>query len=263
VFIRNYKEVDNCALDTYNLPYPSVPTAARIQKLSGFGNSWLELSILFGRLELLITGGLFGEVGDDHIHGFLGPSIKCIQKLNHQVTDKIKFEILLPSTIQPTIMEERLQRNYSKSASSFKWSYHSHKFAQKGYRTLNPLYIDEDSVAGISSYIVCCVSKKIFNQDDFDHLIMKIKKTSKITEDMLPITDDLNFLKRVEDNTEKTKNLVVTCIINLGTGLFINNGMDPQQIINGETATNLYNQAIKYKCESSNKKVIQLKVYLK
>jgi hypothetical protein len=80
---------------------------------------------------------------------------------------------------------------------------------------LNPLYIDEDSVAGIASYIVYCVSKNIFNPDDFDHLVMKIKKTSTITEDMLPVTDDLKFLKRVEDNTEKTTNLSVTCIRNL------------------------------------------------
>lgn len=122
VFIRNYKEVDNCALDTYNLPYPSVHTAASIQKSSGFGKSWQKLGILFGRLELLITGGLFGEVGDNHIHGFLGPSIKCIQKLNHQIPDKPKCEILLAITIQPTIMEERLRINYSRSASSFKWS---------------------------------------------------------------------------------------------------------------------------------------------
>jgi hypothetical protein len=59
------------------------------------------LSILFGLLELLNTGGLFGEAGYNHIHGFLGQSIKCIQQHNHQFIDKTKFEILLASAIEP------------------------------------------------------------------------------------------------------------------------------------------------------------------
>jgi hypothetical protein len=75
------KALDPCSLDTYKVPYYSQPTPRKIPNSNSNGNSWFELSIIFQRLELLVSGTIFGEVGSDNVCGYLGPSLTPLKNI--------------------------------------------------------------------------------------------------------------------------------------------------------------------------------------
>jgi hypothetical protein len=69
-FIRNGTALDPCAVNTYSLSYPTSLVLKILPKSSYKRITWNEIVILYGRFELLVIGGVYGELDDPVINAF-------------------------------------------------------------------------------------------------------------------------------------------------------------------------------------------------
>jgi hypothetical protein len=88
-FIRNGTALDPCVINTYSLSYPTSLVLKVLPKSSYKRITWNEIAILYGRFELLVTGGVYVELDDPIIKAF-----------NVEDLDSKKLEMLLPTAIQ-------------------------------------------------------------------------------------------------------------------------------------------------------------------
>ncbi|KAI9364580.1 hypothetical protein BD770DRAFT_378448 [Pilaira anomala] len=110
--------------------YP-VNLVAKIKNKTEKGKSWFELSIFWGRFEMLLTGGICGSKMSNDVVPFLGSNVPLNENIYVNCHDngvKAHFQV-------------RSLRNWIKLSSSFEWACISSRFHRKGFATVNPLNI--------------------------------------------------------------------------------------------------------------------------
>lgn len=114
LYLRDLNAIDDYAIEQ-DYPYPDTPVAL-VHTKSEKGRIWKELSIYWGRYELLITGGLYGtKNGIDGINAFLGPSLPKTSP-----TFDLGNMTIMKSIISSKIKQrERRLRNYGKMAVNY------------------------------------------------------------------------------------------------------------------------------------------------
>ncbi|CDH55776.1 predicted protein [Lichtheimia corymbifera JMRC:FSU:9682] len=104
-----------------------------------FKKTIYELSIFFGHLEFLCTGGFWGEWTSNELTTFLGSSIRGLpqsMKASNNTTN-----IFITATAQRSSSSTRLFREYGYMlASNSALGCHSSQFANSGFYPVNPLY---------------------------------------------------------------------------------------------------------------------------
>jgi hypothetical protein len=88
-FIRNGTALDPCAVNTYFLSYPTSLVLKVLPKSSYKRITWNEIFILYGRLELLVTGSVYGELDDPIINAFDVEDLdSLLQKIRDATADR-------------------------------------------------------------------------------------------------------------------------------------------------------------------------------
>lgn len=88
--------LDPCAINTHTMNYPDTLVVKILQK-SFKRTTWRELSIMYGRLELLVTGGIYGSTTG----GILGSSLGANLKITKPTSTEISAKIYL---VQPSLL---------------------------------------------------------------------------------------------------------------------------------------------------------------
>ncbi|CAO3654373.1 unnamed protein product [Cunninghamella echinulata] len=238
LYVRDLTDIDDCAV-VQEYPYPQTPIA-NINKKTDRGKVWKELSIFWGRYELLVTGGLYGsKSGVDGVNAFLGSTLPNITSSFNMDKMTILTSIKVPEVVQ----RERRLRNYSNMASTFFWSFHSKMFFDKGYKTTHPLHIhldirennDQSSLSSLPS----------FNQSI--HLnIYLIKKIIEGNINKMEINRAIEIFK-----SGSARSL---CPVSTSDNPFIS--------LTTDDICSLYNLRLASHCTSKDKKNIQRKLYL-
>ncbi|KAG1148672.1 hypothetical protein G6F37_004276 [Rhizopus arrhizus] len=73
-YYRNNSYIDESAMTTMMDKYP-VNLVAKIKNKTEKGKSWFELSIFWGRFEMLLTGGICGSKMSNDVVPFLGSNV--------------------------------------------------------------------------------------------------------------------------------------------------------------------------------------------
>ncbi|RCI04568.1 hypothetical protein CU098_012995, partial [Rhizopus stolonifer] len=119
VYYRNEENIDSSATHTLNDPYYDMPVGV-IRDKNEKGKAWFEVSVFYKRYEILITGGMLGEMGSNQLNPFLGPSVpfsNLTSKKRRSTTN-----IIIPYKKQDSLLRERNLRNWTKPSASFKWA---------------------------------------------------------------------------------------------------------------------------------------------
>jgi hypothetical protein len=126
VFIRNDLEIDPCAINTTNISYLAAPTV-RILQRSYKRNTWHKLVIMYGRLELLVTGGFYGRADSSTggMRAFLGANVDFKNSLNVNDESSILIVSEASHNNNRVMQEERLPQNYARRAANYNWGFRS------------------------------------------------------------------------------------------------------------------------------------------
>ncbi|CEP15054.1 hypothetical protein [Parasitella parasitica] len=127
VYYRSNSYIDGSAMTTMMDKYPVNPVAKRKNKTEK-GKSWFELSIFWGRFEMLLTGGICGNKMSNDLVPFLG--------LNVPLEELVDGESLISDNIYvnghgdgvKAHLQVRNLRNWTKLSSSFDWACISSRF---------------------------------------------------------------------------------------------------------------------------------------
>ncbi|GAA5812882.1 hypothetical protein MFLAVUS_006341 [Mucor flavus] len=258
-FIRNDRDTDPCAIDTDLMTYPETPIVKIVQK-SYKRTTWHEMVILYGRLELLVTGGIYGDTKSSSLKSFLGAPLKIKRPTNSDSEPNIYLvQRELPEG--HIIKEERLLQNYSRQSAHYKWGFRSTRFSVKGFTTLNPLYINTTSLEFAASLILKCLAYNSFTIEDQKEMVTAIHEAAAVYSLSIPRGEsDLEYLRFLESNCNAKFDVVISAAIQLIDGLLLS--LRPQTVVDGTLATSVYNNVIKYRCNLVNNSRISREVFL-
>lgn len=133
--------------------------------------TWQELSILYGRLELLVTGGMYGSTTGRILGSFLGANLKITKPISTEISAKIY--IIHPSLLS-VFREERFLQNYVRLAANYKWAFRSTRFSSKGFKTVNPLYTGKNNMERAACLILRRLAYNDVTTDDQEQIISLI-----------------------------------------------------------------------------------------
>ncbi|GAA5815964.1 hypothetical protein MFLAVUS_009483 [Mucor flavus] len=258
VFIRNENSVDPCAINTHTMNYPDTSVVKILQK-SFKRTTWQELSILYGRLELLVTGGIYGFTTGGILGSFLGANLKITKPINTKISANIY--LIQPSHLL-VFQEERLLQNYARLATNYKWGFRSTRFFAKGFKTVNPLYTGNNSIKRAASLILRCLAYNhatAYDQEQIISLIHEAAADHSI--EIFRIADDLGYLRMLEPSCSTKFKVVIWAAKKLINGLSLRHL--PQTAISGSLATSVYSDVIAYRCNVINKSNVSQEAFLK
>ncbi|GAN08029.1 hypothetical protein MAM1_0186d07535 [Mucor ambiguus] len=110
--------------------------------------TWNKLHILFGKLDILVTGALLGS-NNEEFNAFLDASIPSLKKNS---TDFLLFSPEKPAIGIPCV---RMLRNYRKATSMERWLFKSEIFVNLGFSTPDQLNLQCPAVyVKITSHLV-------------------------------------------------------------------------------------------------------------
>lgn len=145
-----------------------------------FKKTFYELSIFFGHLEFLCTGGFWGEWTSSELKPFLGSSIRGLpQSMKGSNTTT---NIFVTATAQRSTFSTRLLREYGNMASNSALGCHSSQFANSGFYPVNPLQYDDHpatsstngrSINSIFSFILRCIAAGTVKKEDIVDLLRR------------------------------------------------------------------------------------------
>ncbi|KAI7878510.1 hypothetical protein K492DRAFT_117466, partial [Lichtheimia hyalospora FSU 10163] len=139
LFWHNRPDVDDCA-NNESIAFSVTPNAA-IKTKTMFKKTFYELSIFFGHLEFLCTGGFWGEWTSSELKPFLGSSIRGLPQ-SMKGSNITTTNIFVTATARRSTFSTRLLREYGNMASSSALGCHSSQFANSGFYPVNPLQYD-------------------------------------------------------------------------------------------------------------------------
>ncbi|KAI8057383.1 hypothetical protein BDF21DRAFT_497634 [Thamnidium elegans] len=158
--------------------YPN-NVVGKVKNKTERGKSWFELSLFWGRFELLLTGGLTGSRKTSDITPFLGPNVpfKELFDSDSLISDHIYIRCNCDGIAAN--YQVRNLRNWMKLSSSYEWTCISRHFYEKGFKTTNVLAIrDSTPLNTIVSIILSHISyRKKFEEEDY-HEILNLFKSS-------------------------------------------------------------------------------------
>ncbi|KAI8328222.1 hypothetical protein BD560DRAFT_417399 [Blakeslea trispora] len=116
---------------------------------------YFELTLRFGFVESLATGGFFGSIDDSYFSPFLGSSI---QELSTQITAAI--ETISTSSVyilkEPVahVCNNRSLNQFYKSHARNNWGFFSQRFEDEGFSPANPLQFGSENVMQVAASLV-------------------------------------------------------------------------------------------------------------
>ncbi|KAG2229482.1 hypothetical protein INT48_004684 [Thamnidium elegans] len=178
IYYRNDASIDESATATTMDKYPN-NVVGKVKNKTERGKSWFELSLFWGRFELLLTGGLTGSRKTSDITPFLGPNVpfKELFDSDSLISDHIYIRCNCDGIAAN--YQVRNLRNWMKLSSSYEWTCISRHFYEKGFKTTNVLAIrDSTPLNTIVSIILSHISyRKKFEEEDY-HEILNLFKSS-------------------------------------------------------------------------------------
>lgn len=261
VYIHDiHKRIDDCATNQIpkNVTFPKV----FVQKKTEFRNQWLEVSIIWDRIELLITGGIYGyqmksSNKHDALHAFLGPSLPISSIETNGTWEILVSESYIKNDI---IQETRMIRNFTKNSSNYKWCIKSARYCRKGFTTANALDLYQYNIkhyCRAASFILYLKVQGILFQKNKIQQIRVFLEEAGMSAD-LDIKKNsgtkkiYNALKRKSSTLSRSKEFVISCYCKIADG---------NELI-AEDYINLYKLLIYPKLKSLNSRSINNKQYL-
>lgn len=119
--------------------YP-VNLVAKKKNKTEKGNSWFELSIFWGRFEMLLTGGICGSKMSNDVVPFLGSHVPLNELVDGDSFTSENIYVNCHDDGVKAYLQVKSLRNWTK-LSSFEWACISSRFHGKGFATVNPLNI--------------------------------------------------------------------------------------------------------------------------
>ena len=194
-FLRNESSLDPCAINTYTMTYPGTPVAKILQK-SFKKTTWQELVIMYKRVELLVSEGIYGHISGGGFKSFLGANIKLTKLIDTETPGKI---YLLQSMLSAVFCEERLLQNYARPAANYKWGFRSTRFSAKGFKTVNPLYTGNNSMEQAASLMFRLLAYNRLTVEDQERAVPSIHEAAAgYSIDIFRVADDLGFLRMLQ-----------------------------------------------------------------
>ncbi|CAO3614903.1 unnamed protein product [Cunninghamella blakesleeana] len=269
LYVKDSKHVDDCALEQ-QYPITTAKSKAIIQNKSYKGTVWNELSIYWGKFEFLVTGGLAGTINEiEGISAFLGPALPIILPSSNNNNNEMKIftRINSPNIIQ----RERRLRNYGKSSSNYKWSYHSSSFSNNGFISTHPLYLNlptgsssalkaSDKRAKLYSFLISKVLSKNITQKEIDTAINLYKSSTGKLSNFNHNNQNLTIEQLYKNKNSSTpiENIMINILYKLKTSSSTN----PVNILTNEDIVSLYNTRMSSYCKTKDINIIKKKLYL-
>ncbi|KAG0769223.1 hypothetical protein G6F62_005472 [Rhizopus arrhizus] len=139
-YCRNNSYIDESAMTTMMDKYP-VNLVAKIKNKTEKGKSWFELSIFWGRFEMLLTGGICGSKLSNDVVPFLGSNVPLKELVDGDSFTSENMYVNCHDDGVKAHFQVRSLRNWTELSSSFEWACISSRFHRKGFATVNPLNI--------------------------------------------------------------------------------------------------------------------------
>lgn len=163
--------------------YP-VNLVAKIKNKTEKGKSWFELSIFWGRFEMLLTGGICGSKLSNDVVPFLGSNVPLKELVDGDSFTSENIYVNCHDDGVKAHFQVRSLRNWTKLSSSFEWACISSRFHRKGFATVNPLNIRNSTpLVTLISVILNHIShQKKFENEQYK-VILKLFKASRTLKD--------------------------------------------------------------------------------
>ncbi|KAG1633289.1 hypothetical protein G6F44_010446 [Rhizopus delemar] len=213
--------------------------------------TWYELRFVFGKFEIIATGGLCNHIKDDKLDAFLGVATPPLMVFDD------RFILFSPLQAVNTELCPRTIRNYKKKASLNPWCIKSSFFCSMNFCTPVPLELFETEPLGYVSICSKLLSLTLFeplSHNDVQTLIDMLYQMKYWT--------DLGFEDNVENEQVmiklremKHKTNVKDRKLSVAKRLLIESLIDfnNNQLISQNTLITLYNGIIHPKVKSINK----------
>lgn len=118
VFVQNVTRIRDCSRPPKDA-YQEVPVA-KIKNRGEFSESWMEIVLNWGYLEILITAGYFGENGSKMPAPLLGSSL--LDKIGQMLRDDEYSITVLLHRMDP-VSSTRFLHDYTKNPATKRWSF--------------------------------------------------------------------------------------------------------------------------------------------
>jgi hypothetical protein len=176
VYYRNNPYIDDAAMNTMMDKY-SGNLVAKIKNKTEKGKSWFEVSIFWGRFEMLLTGGISGSKMSNDVVPFLGPSIPLKELVDGDSFTSENIYVNCHNDGIKAYFQVRSLRNWTKLSSSFEWACISSRFHRKGFSTVNLLEIRNSTplVTLISIILHHICHKKRFEDEQYEMILQQFK----------------------------------------------------------------------------------------
>lgn len=133
-YYRNNSYMDESAMTTMMDKYPSTWHQEKKNKTEK-GNSWFELSIFWGRFEMLLTGGICGSKMSNDVVPFLESNVPLNELVDGDSFTSENIYVNCHDDGVKAHLQVRSLRNWTK-LSSFEWACISSRFHRKGFATV-------------------------------------------------------------------------------------------------------------------------------
>jgi hypothetical protein len=217
--------------------------------------AWYELRFVFGKFEIIATGGLYNHIKDDKLDVFLGVAAPSLMAFDD------RFTLFSPVQAANTELCPKMLRNYKKKASLNPWCIKSSFFCSLNFCTPVPLELFETEALGYVSICSKLLSLTLFeplSHNDVQSLIDMLSQMKYWT--------DLGFEDNVENeqvmiklwemkDKMNAKDRKLSVAKRLLIELLINFNYD--QLISQNTLITLYISIIHPKVKSINKQRVK------
>ncbi|GAN08494.1 hypothetical protein MAM1_0207d08006 [Mucor ambiguus] len=241
-YLRASQSIDDCANSTITLGFPVKPLFVIEQKRE-FRNQWLEAKIYYGKFEFLVTGCVYGNVNSTEVQAVLGASLGKAQ------VNEDYWRVYVPSSDAASVQDVRLLRDFTKSASGWKWRFKSKHFYDKGFSTASATNIQSKGIVAAGSLLLKMKIEKVDRKKELISLLESTRKLMAINFKRLNSRD----IKALESlSLTKGKKLAVDIAVMVLSGFPVKNSLYLE----------MYKSLIASKMKSLNNKVIEEKKYL-
>lgn len=121
------------------------------KKTTGFNTEYYEIVICIGQLELVATGGFFGDINQNNHRYFLGSTITNLTNDMKSFVFNSSHPIYLQTKVPSYATSTRILNKYSTVGADKKWGFHSCNFVFKSYYLTDPLRLTGHS-SGLGSH---------------------------------------------------------------------------------------------------------------
>lgn len=178
-YYRNNSYIDESAMITLMDKYPS-SLVAKMKNKTEKGKSWFEISIFWGRFEMLLTGGICGSKISNDAVSLLGPNVPLKELVDGDSLASENIYINCHGDGVKAHFQVRSLRNWTKLLPSFEWTCISSRFHKKDFATVNPLNIRNSTplITLISVILYRISHQQVFKDEQYEE-ILKLFKASQ------------------------------------------------------------------------------------